>query len=191
MTTYLKRTDPTVDAIITAAFPCFTGQDIAAEVQDTVRFTGTEWDEGNKRDYAVVRLWDRKVERIPSECYGDPSAFHRSSHTIPQGFVVVCWARYGLRQNIRIMGPAANITPMLAAPVELTADERLVLVATRSRKSSYAGVKNYRFVEARRAKGITLERWESAKASMITRGFLNRAGAITVEGRNAVGNEQL
>ena len=57
--------------------------------------------------------------------------------------------------------------------------------ATCSLKSSYGGVSNYRFHEARRYTGITAERYEAAKASLIARKLLNKAGAVTVEGQNA------
>jgi hypothetical protein len=79
----------------------------------------------------------------------------------------------------------------LPAPTELTEDEEIVLVATRSLKASYGGVSNYRLSEARRYTGIDLHRWETAKAMLIAKKLLNKAGAITVEGRNACPNHDL
>lgn len=64
--------------------------------------------------------------------------------------------------------------------------ESVVLAATRSLKSSYAGIKNYRFYEAHERTGITETEWDSAKAVCIQKGLLNRAGAITDDGRNAI-----
>ena len=108
----------------------------------------------------------------------------------PEGYVVVVHANCRW-EHVEIIAPASAITPMLPAPVDLTDDEKTVLIATRSLKSSYNGIPNYRFVEAKRARGITLERWEAAKTSLIDKKFLNKAGAITVEGKNVCPNDYL
>lgn len=77
----------------------------------------------------------------------------------------------------------------LALPchVELTVDEKIVLSATRSLKSSYNGLSNYRFHEASQTTGITQARWGAALGSLKARKLLNAAGAITDEGKNAIG----
>lgn len=188
---HLRRNDATVAAIIGASFPQFTGQKVEAHIQSTVRFIGTYWDEGSKRDYAVVRLADLRCGLIPDEQHGTGSTAHDLDYPIPQGMVVVCHSRWGQREHVEIIGPASNLTPMLDRPADLTEDERTVLIATRSLKASYGGIKDFRFVEASRRRGITRDRWDAAKANLIARKFLNKMGAITVEGRNAVGNEQL
>ncbi|KPL05710.1 hypothetical protein AMJ85_11125, partial [candidate division BRC1 bacterium SM23_51] len=48
----------------------------------------------------------------------------------------------------------------------------------------YAGISNYRFHEAHRQTGITLEQWERGKRALIAKKLLNRAGAATNDGRN-------
>lgn len=80
---------------------------------------------------------------------------------------------------------------MITSSVELTWEEKVVLTATRSLKSSYGGVKNFRYTEANHVTGITLKHWDEAKANLIERKLLNRAGAITNAGRNAIGDPQL
>jgi hypothetical protein len=95
---------------------------------------------------------------------------------------IFCGKDMGLTIHIH----PANANRLLPAPVELTWAERTVLLATMSWKSSYAGVSNYRFVEAQRTCGITLPEWENAKQSLIARKLLNKAGAVTVDGRNAI-----
>lgn len=187
---YLRRSDPTVDQIIRAAFPSFTGLKVEAVVTDTVTFHSTQWDEGYKRDYVILRLADMKTFTVPEAPFMVRSPDHENAFKIPDGFVVVVLVNWRL-DYIEIHSPAANITPMLTQEIALTEDERTVLIATRSRKSSYAGISNYRFIEAKRARGITLDRWEKAKGDLIAKKLLNKAGAITVEGRNAVGMEQL
>ncbi len=97
----------------------------------------------------------------------------------------------GRYEHIEIHSAADNVTRLLPAPTELTEDEEIVLVATRSLKPSYGGVSNYRFVRAKECAGIDLHRWEAARSALIARKLLNRAGAITVEGRNACPDHDL
>lgn len=189
-TVHLRRSDPTVDRIVRATWPSYTGQHISAHLTDTVRFYGTQWDEGRKRDYALLRLADMKRVEVEEAPFLSRSELHERDHKIPDGFVVVVF-NDGPRQSVEIITPPGNVSHLLPAPTELTADERTVLIATRSLKSSYGGVPNYRYHEARRARGITLDRWIAAKASLIEKRLLTKAGAITPEGRNAVGFEQL
>ena len=190
----LKMGDPTVNRIVRAAFPGFAGKTADVSISDTVRFWGTYWDEGYRRDYRLVRLADMKassIREIPFHATGDDAAFYQADHEIPDGYLVVVFVHSRGGHSIEIISPAGNVTPLLEAPPELRRDERIVLCATRNLKSSYGGVSNHRFVEARRETGITLERWNTAKASLQAKKFLNAAGAITTDGRNAIGMTQL
>jgi len=106
---------------------------------------------------------------------------------LPAGFVAVkhtihCGKDLGLTFYV-----SPESSPMfVTAPVEdVTEDQKIVLAYTRSRKSSYAGIPDYRFHEAR-SKGITRDRWDAAKSECIARGWLNKAGAITNDGRNVI-----
>jgi hypothetical protein len=189
-TVHLRRSDPTVDALIRAALPSWSGQRVEAIVTDSVHFWGTNWDEGSRRTYVIVRLADLSTYRIEQAPFMRRSALHENRYELPEGFVVVV-RREGRYDGIEIHTAAANVTRLLPAPVTLTEDEEIVLVATRSLKSSYGGVSNYRFSEARRHTGIDLHRWETAKSTLIARKLLNKAGAITVEGRNACPSHDL
>ena len=188
-TVHLRRSDPTVDRIVRAAWPSYTGQRVSAVLTDTVRFYGTQWDEGSRRDYAILRLADMK--RVPIE--EAPFLAFRAAREGPQDPRRLRRGRAQhrpLRQHRDLHAGRERERPP-ARPTELSEDERIVLIATRSLKSSYGGVPNYRYHEARRARGITLDRWNAAKASLIEKKLLTKAGAITPEGRNAVGFEQL
>lgn len=183
---HLDRKDETVDRIARAIG--YKGRRIKAIIADTVTFHGTNWDEGSKRDYWVIRLADLKCIGVQDQLspFRD-SPFHDATHKIPDGFVIAVYDQWGQHDHMEIISPAANITPLLPAPVELTDDERKCLISTRSHKSSYGGDSNYRRTQA----GMTASAWDAAKASLIARGFLNKAGAITNAGRNAIGNERL
>jgi hypothetical protein len=182
-TVHLRRSDPTVDELIRAAFPGLTCQKVEAIVTDRVHFYGTNWDEGNRREYVIVRLADKQTFPIEEAPFLESSEVHEKTYKVPPGFVVVVHI-IGRYEHIEIHTVADNVTRLLPAPAELTEDEEIVLVATRSLKASYGGVSNHRFAEAQRYTGIDLHRWETAKSALIARKLLNKAGAITVEGCN-------
>lgn len=185
-TVYLRRSDESVDRIVRAAFPGYRGKKIRAVIGETISLYGTMWAGGSRRSYVFVRLSDMETMSVPREQYLIKSELHHRSYEIPPGFVVVVYDEFGTYESIEIHSSAENITPLLPPPSNLTDDERIVLQATRSLKSSYGGEKDYRFEESRRNTGITKERWETAKKSLKERKLLNGAGAITVEGRNAL-----
>lgn len=94
---------------------------------------------------------------------------------------------HGRFESITIyLNPANLRTDLLPPKPALDWAQSVVLAATRSLKSSYAGIRNYRFQEAHERTGITEAEWNSAKDACIASGLLNRAGAITDAGRNAI-----
>ncbi len=97
----------------------------------------------------------------------------------------------GKDHGITIYVNPENISKMLPPAEETPWEEKVVLSATRSLKSSYGGIKDYRFYEASRETGITKPEWDKAKESLINKGMLNKSGAITDKGRNVIGNVDL
>jgi hypothetical protein len=105
---------------------------------------------------------------------------------------VVEYVHVGQRSYVHIFVPSGTLARYLpAVSEELTDDESIVLCATACLKASYGGVSNLRYREAHRITSITEERWDTAKAALIDRKLLNRAGAITSKGRNAIGDKRL
>jgi len=110
--------------------------------------------------------------------------------TLPEGAALVQY-HAGPNQYVCVYVNPANLSGLLPARTELSRNEQIVLCATRSLKSSYAGIKDYRFHEAHEETQIARGEWDEAKAQCIARGLLNKAGAITDSGRNAIGNARL
>jgi hypothetical protein len=189
-TVHLSRKDKSVDDIIRNAFPFQGCQKVWAYVTNQVHFYGTQWDEGSRREYVILRLLDMARYDVAEAPFLRKDEFYTKPHEIPPGFVVVvhCIGRY---EHFEIYSPAENISKLLPAPVELSEDEKIVLMATAGFKSSYAGIKDYRFSEATRKTKITRERYDVAKATLIEKKLLQKNGAITPEGRNAIGKERL
>ena len=194
---HVERKDEFLTRIIKAAFPDYRGNKIRITVQAAVNITANNYWSGGSRTYlAFVNLetlesvtlptqgpFDRKVRQVFQTQVAEDGSLQ-----LPHN--VVCVAHeYFCGKDIRIfisVSPA-NTANLLPEKVQLDWAETVVLAATRSLKSSYAGVKNYRFLEAKRITGITRDQYEEAKATLVQRGLLNRAGAINPAGRNAIG----
>jgi len=84
---------------------------------------------------------------------------------------------------------AAKLLP--APSAELSDHEQIVLNATCGYKSSYNGKDRYELARpySPTEPYPTRDEWNVAKASLISKGLLNKAGAVTVAGRNARTNQ--
>jgi hypothetical protein len=164
----------------------------------TIPASAGNWDGGSRSTYVALELKTGKAVSVSDQFSApwDGSRVDREV-TLQQGLVVV---RHTISRGRDLgltfyMNPA-DAVPMLPAPVDLTAHERIVLEATGSLKSSYMGRDRFQMAaEDRRLldkhipgeRQITRAEWETAKAALIEKGLLNKAGAITVAGRNAIG----
>ena len=153
------------------------------------------WSGGSRDTYSAVRLSDGAGVAFPGQQAApwDNRRIDRPIEMQP-GIVVVCHTIFcGKDLGLRLYVHPADAAPMLPAPIDLAPIERLVLEYTASRKSSYNGMDRYQMAVAdlRYSKRsdvgeLTRPAWEAAKAALIGRGLLTKAGAITVKGRNAV-----
>lgn len=86
--------------------------------------------------------------------------------------------------------------------MRLSPHERIVLLATKRFKPSYAGSDRYQMVRAEANEGrrwitdhipgerfITRAEWAAARAALVDRGMLTLIGGITIAGREALGDE--
>jgi hypothetical protein len=120
---------------------------------------------------------------------GGPRAAQTLRCVAPGVLGVGCRGCYGALRPAR--GPSLALDSdlnrkLLPAPTALSEPERIVLWATRSFKAGYAGDPENRYHEARRETGITRDDWTRGKAMAIEKGLLDKRGAITVAGRNAI-----
>ncbi len=192
MTIYIEA-DATIRNIVSATFPNYRGRKFRLNVSDSPLNVRSSWDGGSRSYYRFVNLATLQTSsEVPAQSAFDQPIVGADAVVLPDGFACVehsifCGNDAGITIHIR----PENGARFLPAPVELTREQRIVLVATRSLKSSYQGISNYRFVEANRDTGISREQWETAKAELITRELLDSRGALTVAGRNAAGRDSL
>jgi hypothetical protein len=119
--------------------------------------------------------------------------------------VTFCGKDMGLRFYLH----PSNVDALkIEAAPDLDPVERIVLIATRSLKSSYNGKDRFQMAvddlsyKSRFAVAGSLnpktpvivptrDDWNAAKARLIARKLLNKAGAITTAGKNAIGDDRL
>ena len=174
----------------------YSGKAFKARVCETVTIPSYagNWSGGSRDTYKAIDFetgndvavsdnvsapWDKRSDRTvtlsPRFCVVE--------HTI------FCGKDLGLTFYVH---PETAVKLLPAPAAELSETESLVLNATKSFKSSYGGKDRYQMAmdERRWAKDAppfpSREQWEAAKQSLISKGLLNKAGAITVNGRNAI-----
>jgi hypothetical protein len=192
-----EKDSPLAVEIMRAAFPAYKGRKFkVAEIADPSSFGlyGCYWSGGSRSSYAGIQLVSGKVGWFGGI---NPLRESEPKTNVPLDCAIVehsifCGKDTGLTLHLR----PENVAKMLPAGDgdELTEDEKIVLIATRSYKNTYAGRTNVRFEEARRKTGITQQAYEDAKSLLFLKGYLKRHGKsykITNEGRNACGNESL
>lgn len=195
-TTYL---DP--NEVPTQLRGAYTGKQFRAVVTDSVTIPSYAglWDGGSRDTYRVVRMADG-AELPASDNMSAPWDNSRRDRKVDlcRGICVIKHTIFsGKDMGLTIYATSHDVAPMLPAPVELTDNERIVLIATRSYKSSYNGRDRYDMARDdvcgfnRDAEFMSRATWDETKQALIDRGYLNKRGAITTSGRNAVGNDRL
>lgn len=190
MSTTLHTSAPEVQSLVRTAFPGYSGKRFTVETFSGPMVLNSYWSGGSRDYWALVNMATGKVFTVPEN--GTP-------WTNPRGFKVgrlplnLALVRHskGHYESTCVYVSPENISKYLPAPAELSREEKIVLAATSGLKSSYAGIKDYRFHEANQMTGIPRSLWDSTKAELIGKGLLNKAGAITDAGRNAIGRTDL
>jgi hypothetical protein len=188
-----KPTD-NMKLVLKTTFPSYTGRKIKIVVDDFPTRIDSYWDGGSKTTYSFFDISSKRIYNVGSN---HPMFERDKPRTMSRPLLGVILVAHSI-----FMGKDTGITfyvmqedyewlagsPQLEDPKELTDNQKIVLHYTKSLKSSYAGVKNYRFSEANRDRGIKLNDWNEAKDWLIKNGYLNAAGAITTKGRNVIQN---
>jgi hypothetical protein len=149
------------------------------------------WSGGSREQYYLVEISTGRSIPTPSQGTAPwDKARHSYQGTLPEGVALVCHSMFcgkdmGLTFYVR-PDAAAKLLPEKSE--ELSEHEKIVLSATASYKSSYNGMDRYEMAKsyAYGAQSFpTRAEWDEAKALLITKGMLNKAGAITNKGRNS------
>lgn len=182
----LRTCDEWVRGVVKHAHPDYKGDKLEAVYGVQSMSLRSYWDGPSRSYFAVVRLADGAAKDAPdSHPFFDKQYEGVDEFVIPPGFVVVERRYFGQSQYITVHVPGE--APLLAEPSSepLTDDEKLVLIATAGLKSSYAGISDYR-AHSLKERGLSMARITAARESLKSKKLLNKAGAITPDGRNAI-----
>lgn len=174
----------------------YTGRKFKVRVGDKVTIPSDAglWDHGSRDVYNMLRIVDGAAVPFPGQ-QAAPWDSRRADQSISltPGYCVVRHSSFqGKDMGLCFYLHPADAAPMLPAPAaDLDPVAQLVVNYTVSRKSSYMGRDRYQMaLEDNRWARPPMEpfptrgQWDAAKAEMIARGYLNKAGAITPAGRN-------
>lgn len=176
----------------------YSGKQFKAYVvtETTIPFDAGLWSGGSRDKYFAIDLSTGQHVTLPGQNAAPWDNSRRDIRTpIKPGYAVIRHTISGGKDlGLTFYIHPDNASKLLPAPAaEMPAIQRLVLVATASLKSSYAGKDRYQMAmgeyhckQALRGEAFpTRDQWECAKAELIAGGYLNKAGAITTKGRNA------
>ena len=177
-----------VKAIALRLFPGYTGRSFQVKpFSGPMRLTSC-WEGGSREYWAVMNLATGASGAVPEN--GTPFTPQLAEvKELPINGVIGLHSIFcGRDHGITLYVHPDNLRAyQIEAPDTLSFDEKVVLVSTRCYKPSYAGRSNNRLYEVQSyIPSFTAAQWEAAKASCQAKGLLNKAGAITNDGRNAV-----
>lgn len=169
-------------------------------VQMSIPMDAGLWSGGSRDTYDVVRLEDGAAVSDPAHKTGPfPDSGRRERIVqLEPGFCVRRWSiARGKDRGLTFYLHPDNAAALLPPAVDLSADEKIVLATTRNYKSSYNGRDRYdmasddaRYDRNRQSPFMSRQVWNDTKAALISRGMLNKAGAITTKGLNAIDDRE-
>lgn len=165
----------------------YTGSKLKAEPCESVSipFDAGLWDSGSRSHYSAIELATGREIAIPGQSSAPWDETRRERKvTLQPGFAIVCHRMFcGTDMGLTFYVHPNDVAALLPAthtealsPVELK-----YLAITRAYKSQFRA-------ENRARAGISETEAEAIKAKLIRDGYLNKAGALTVQGRNACQN---
>jgi len=191
MDTTIHTTDADVKKIALAAFPDYKGRKFAVKIENSTINVCSYWSGGSRDYFVFLRLDNLKTFEIPQQSVFDKKIQGADAVSLLPGVVCVEHSYFcGKDMGITIYVHPENAPTLITEKKEITRDEKIVLVFTRTYRNTYAGRTNIRFHEATRSMKISLEQWNSAVKSLKDKKLLNAAGSITNEGKNSIGNIQ-
>jgi len=169
---------PEAIAVVQAAFPQYKHAPSRLTVQPFHPITPTSyWSGGTKDLWAIAKLDGTQASGTVRENGHGFTEGVGEVQSLPEGCALVRLT-IGNRESAALYVPADNLAKLLPAPIALTDDEKVVLVATASLVSSARN----RVYTAHR---MGTERVTATIASLVTKGLMAKNKSVTTNGRNA------
>lgn len=176
-----------IQRLLSATFSGYDGHQIKITIAVEVSID-TMWSGGTHRDWFLVR---RDGEIFQEYSLDARESAGKMLAIPPNSFMVTRDYFCGKDMGVTIYVRADEWNTGLLVDMtqdELTWEEKVVLCATRTYKSSYAGIPNYRYYEAHHYTNISLDSWNEAMQSLMDKKMLAKNKAITAKGRNSIGD---
>jgi hypothetical protein len=179
----------------------YDGKKFAARVAESVSVPSDAglWSGGSRDVYTLIELASGVRHPMPGQSASPfDSARQERTVTLKPGFAVVRHSTFcGKDMGLTFFIHPDNAATLLPAPAaDLSPVEKLILKYTKECKASHNGQDRYDMAAADMrygSRGVketgvetmpTRDEWDAAKALLISGGYLNKAGAITVKGKN-------
>ena len=165
-----------LESIAHKAFPEYNGKKFGYIICNHPITVRSQWEGGSITYYRFINF---RIDAIPIQ---DGNVYTLVPGVVCVKHTIYCGTDLGL--EVLVHPDDASILPEKA---EVTNDELIVLIATRSWKNTYAGRSNMRFIEAHKECSITEDRWNTAQQSLISKKLLRKNASLTNEGKNVCG----
>lgn len=187
MVHFIEKVTPEIQKMVDCSFPNYHGKKFKVSTDVPSRLD-SYWDGGSKTSYVFYSVDTGFTVPVESNHPMFESKNPNELHELPKGIILIAHSLFrGKDMGITFYVNALDVPPYLEAPkVDLPENVKIVLAFTRGLKSSYGGVSDYRYQNAKRKYQISKESWEAAKSEAILNGLLNKGGAITPAGRNSI-----
>ncbi len=174
---YLTGKEPLVAELVRRTFPRYKGRTFILQISDApIDFHETT--EGVIREFYVCDLVTLESRRVKAE--------QRAPRKLPPNIVAV---EKRIERDV-VKGLTIHVRPrdvrpeLKPTPVELTADEQIVLRYTARYAASHGGNVRYRQWKAKKDTGITEDRWNAARETLKARDMIGPNNMIKRFGLN-------
>lgn len=159
----------------------YNGTKFELRVTEQVTLSNTAWSGGSKRTYTAINLSTGEQAQC-AMVIGGLVGTRPQTIDIPNGVAVLEHCIFGGKDmGYRIYVNQNTAAPLLPESNDIAELEKVVLALT-------VGYKSFARLEYAQRAGITKQMWEDTKATLIEKKLLKKNGAISVEGRNVVGD---
>ena len=183
-----RKDDQFIDRLCRMAFPNHTKKTATLCPTESLTLHGMYWDGGSKSDYVAIDFDTMQIVDLSGQPgWSNPPQFGGPANPpvilltgANENIVIVESTVFcGNIMPLRLHANPSRLTPFLPKQNDLTEDERAVLSVTR-------GLKSFARMDEWKRMGLTEARINAAKESLIAKGLLNKRGAITTAGKNAI-----
>ena len=178
---------PEIKSLAHVAFPSYKGRKFKLNNSGKPVNIKSYWDGGSRNYFVVVNLANKSTLSIRENGTIFNAPIAKNGFVVPAEYVIVEHSIFmGKDSGITFHVDPNTATAFLPDTAKVNQDETIVLKYTSRYKNTYGGETNIRYKEAKRETGISQDAWNTALASLKTSKLLNKAGAITTAGRNAI-----